>query len=173
MKENSTSLEIPEDSRSLTFHYHVHTNLSLIPVMWRKKSVQTLSSNFSKPHFNIILPSTPRSSKWILSCNFTHQDDALTFICYHAFHLTGPSYFPWVHTKTVKGIRLLKKTANIDLLKSILNQEVRRLLYFSTSNKDGWDWRNVSRIGKKRNLHWTFTGIPQGKRLLSRPKHKW
>jgi len=44
-----------------------------------------LPSHFLKMHFNIILPSMPRSSKWFISHRFTHQNPVYTSLphtCY-------------------------------------------------------------------------------------------
>jgi hypothetical protein len=50
-------------------HYRLHMRPPPVPVL-----SQISPSHFSNTGFNIILPSTPRSSKWSVSIRFRHQN---------------------------------------------------------------------------------------------------
>ena len=56
------------------------------------RSIQSMSpqSHFSKLHFNIILPSTPRSPKWTPSLTYPHQNAACTSPVSHTCHRPCP-----------------------------------------------------------------------------------
>jgi len=63
----STSHEIPCIWRNPQVHYHVHKSPPMVSILSQMNSVNTLPSCFSTLHLNIVLPSTPRSSKWFIS----------------------------------------------------------------------------------------------------------
>jgi hypothetical protein len=50
-------------------------------------------SHFLKIHLNIILPFTPRSSKWSLSLRFPHQNPAYTSALHILLHAPPISFF--------------------------------------------------------------------------------
>ena len=55
---------------NLQVQYHVYIGPSLVPVFSQMYLVHDLPPQYFKIHCNIILPSTPMSSKWLLSFRF-------------------------------------------------------------------------------------------------------
>ena len=55
-------------------------------------SIHTPTSYFLKTHLNIILPSTPGSSKWSLSLRLLHQNPVYASFLLHAYYMPLPSY---------------------------------------------------------------------------------
>jgi hypothetical protein len=47
-------------------YYDVLKSLGPVPLMIQINSVKNLKSHFHKVYFNVIHPSTPRSSEWLL-----------------------------------------------------------------------------------------------------------
>jgi len=96
-KTNSRSAdeEISRLSWSRQVHYCVHNNLLLVPILSQINPVHALISCFFKIHSSVILPSTPRSSKWSLIFKFPDQN----FVCMshlsHTCNILLPSHPPW------------------------------------------------------------------------------
>jgi hypothetical protein len=70
------------------------------------------TSHFLKIHRNIILPSTPGSTKWSLSLRFSHQNPVYTSSLPHTRYMLGPShssgfYHPQSSGWAVQIIKLL------------------------------------------------------------------
>jgi len=57
------------------------------------RSVHAPTSHFLKIHFNIIIPSTPGSSKWSLSLRFPHQNPVSLSLSPYVLHALSISFF--------------------------------------------------------------------------------
>ena len=53
-------------------HHRIYNSPPPVPILNQIESVYVPLSNFSKIHFNIILPSKPGFSKWSPSLRFPH-----------------------------------------------------------------------------------------------------
>ena len=53
-------------------------------------------SHYLKNHFNITLPSMPRSSKWSFSLRFPHKNPVCTSALPHACYMPSPSHSSWL-----------------------------------------------------------------------------
>ena len=63
------------------------------PYLSQLDPVHTPTSHFLKIHLNIILPSTPASSKWFLSLRFPHQKPVYATPLPYALHDPPVSFF--------------------------------------------------------------------------------
>jgi hypothetical protein len=62
---------------------------------WIQSTPSKLIFYFLKIHFNITLPSTPRSCEWLLPFRLSNQNVARVFYFLHARYMPRPSHPPW------------------------------------------------------------------------------
>ena len=76
-------LTVPQIVKKFTAFYGTH---HLVPIM------SQIQFHFLKIHLNIILPSTPGSPKWPLSCRFPHQSPVCISPLPHTCYMPHPSH---------------------------------------------------------------------------------
>jgi len=102
----------------------------LVPILSHINPADAFKAYFFKIHFNIILPSTPRSSKWFLSFRFSHQNLVCTCPLSHAFHMPRPCWFDH-QDNTWWGVPIMKLFAKFPLAPGSSSFEPRYLPHYS------------------------------------------
>jgi hypothetical protein len=75
---SSTSQEIPRILWNTKVHRRVHKIRPPVRILSQINIIHVLSYDFFNIHVNILIPSTPRSSKFTLSLRFPHQNPSCT-----------------------------------------------------------------------------------------------
>ena len=83
-------------------HYRINKPPATCPYPEPDQSSPCHSSHFLKIQLNIILPSTPRSSKWFPSLKFPHQNPVYNSPVPHTCYMPRPSHsFRFDHPKNI------------------------------------------------------------------------
>jgi len=72
-------------------HHHIHNSPPSVPILSQINPFH-VPSDFPKVNFNIILSSTPESSKWSLSLRFVYQNHVCTSRLPHTCYVSLPSH---------------------------------------------------------------------------------
>ena len=99
----------------------------------RSLKVYASPSHILKIHFNIILPSTPRSSKFF-SLKSPHQNHVCTSPLSHTYHLPRPSLSSWFDWWGVQIIKLLlMHSSQVPCHSLLLNPSIFHSTLFSNT----------------------------------------
>ena len=107
-------------------HYHNHKCPPPAPVLSQIDSVHAPPSQKLKIHLNSILPSTPRSSKWLLTLRLSHQNPVYT--CPLPIRATRPAYLILLDLVTRKILDVEYKSLSSSLCSFLRSPVISSLL---------------------------------------------
>ena len=84
--------EIPRILWNPKFHHRIHKCPPPVHILSQLDPVHTSTSHLLKIHLNIIVPSTPGSSKWSLSFSFPHQTPVYTSPVPQTSYMSRPTH---------------------------------------------------------------------------------
>ena len=104
--DSSSALhEIPRILWDSVVQNRIHNSSPLVLTLSQINPIHALPANFLKINFTIILPSTPRSSKWPLSVGFPHQNLVETSPLPHTCYMPHRSHSSWFgHSDIWRGV---------------------------------------------------------------------
>ena len=133
----SASQEIPRILWNPKVHYHSHKCPPPVPILSQLDPIHTPTSYFLNIHLNIILLSTPGSSKWSFSFRFPHQIHVYASILPHTrssigcFKTSVTTNHRCITSRKDEGLNMQKtKTMSIiNCLKPECNCHLEKTLY--------------------------------------------
>ena len=104
-------------------HYRSHKCPSPAPTLREIDPVHSFKTHFLKIHFIIILPSTPGSSRWSLSCMFSHQNPVCASSLSHTRYVARLSHSSWYDHPNNTGLFISPWNMLENLLMPQLNED--------------------------------------------------
>jgi hypothetical protein len=103
---SSASQEIPRILWNPKCHYRIHNRPPPVPVLSQINPVHASPLHFLEIHFNIILPSPLRSSKWSLSTRSVPSNPCMHLSFFPYVLHVSPFYYSWSDHRDVWWIQI-------------------------------------------------------------------